>query len=233
VTFLGDVVVRARGLARHLLDRQSLERLAHAPDRSAFGEALAQHGYPAALAEPGSTEGVAAAIDAAISRGGQRRLALLVRWLGSRRSLFIAVLEEEERRILRILLRRAAAGDPPPFGVGSLAPTAALPRRTLASLSLARDPRDLVQGLLRIGHACAEPLARALEASGVDLIALETALDRAFAERARRGARRGGATCARGWPRASISRTRGTPCSAGPDPSSRAAGGSRVRVTMR
>jgi vacuolar-type H+-ATPase subunit C/Vma6 len=193
VTFLGDVVARARGLSTSLLTSAQLGALVRASDRTTLSSALEGLGYPWADPESGVTSGVAESIDAAIARGGARRLAVLARWLGPRRSLFVVVFEEEDRRVLRTLLRRAAAGDLPEPRPAALGPTPDLPRRILAGLAGASTLPELVRRLTRSGNAYGPPLARALETSGPDLLALETALDRTFALRARRGASRASA----------------------------------------
>lgn len=190
MTFLGDVVARARGMSTSLLKPAQLEALVRASDRSTLSSALEALGYPSASVRPGPATGIAESIDAAIARGGARRLAVLARWLGPRRPLFVVVFEEEDRRILRTLMRRAATGDLPERRQGALEPTPDLPQRMLAALAQTRTLPELVGRLERSANAYGPPLARALEISGPDLLALETTLDRTFARRARQGARR-------------------------------------------
>lgn len=190
MTFLGDVAARARGLSTHLLKPRELEALARAADRSSLSRALEQRGYPFGDLETGPATSAAESIDAAIARGGIRRLAVLARWLGRRCGMFAVVFEEEDRGVLRTLLRRAAARHPAERPAASLVPTPGVPRRVLATLAGARDLPELVRRLARSRNVYADPLARALESSGPDLLALETALDRSFARRARSGARR-------------------------------------------
>jgi hypothetical protein len=189
---LGDVVVRARGLARHLLPEQAFATLAAAGGSGAFGEALAQLGYPAAPEDEGGALSAAEAVDAAVERETARRLGVLARWLAGRRTLLAGVFEDEERRVLRILLRRAAAGR---AGLGPRPRTealASLPRRAREALATAADVPSFVRTLRRARSPYAPPLTQTLRAHGPDLVALEGALDRTFAQRARFAARRSG-----------------------------------------
>jgi hypothetical protein len=185
---LGDVVVRARGLAVHLLSQQALEQLARCSGGGALARALQGLGYWPGGGDTSTPSSIAEEIDDAIERKCRRRLDVLARWLGARRALFAGVFEDEERAAIRIWLRRAAS----PAGK-------AVRRRAVASAGggsahvdpgRAADLNELVRSLARGGSPYAEVLENARRTRGETLTALESALDRAFAQRARRAARR-------------------------------------------
>jgi hypothetical protein len=191
---LGDVVVRARGLGLHLLPRQTLERLARSAGSGVLVGAMEAAGYWSAPATGGVAQTAAEAIDTAIHHEFGRRLALLARWLGERRSLFCAVFEDEDRRAIRIRLRWLAAGG---GAERSPADRFGLPRRLREGLSRARDVPELIRALAHNGSPYAEPMSAALRAQGEDTFALERALDSEFARRARRAAERLGGSLLR------------------------------------
>ena len=195
---LGDVAVRARGLATHLLSRQAFERLARASGSGVLLGQLQGLGYWPAPGDDRAARSAADAVDAAIEHESRRRLALLSRWLAERRSLFAGVFEEAERRAIRIRLRELAAGDTPARESPIEEPGAGLSRRAREEIGRATDVASLVAALGRIQSPYAIPLRRALEAEGEDLLSLEIALDRAFARRAVCSARRLGG-CLLAW----------------------------------
>jgi hypothetical protein len=189
---LGDVAVRARGLAGHLLSRSDLERLARVSASGVLARALESLGYWPAPSKGMLAGSTAEVIDAAIEHETLRRLALLGRWLGERRGLFSGVFEEQERRALRIQLRRLTTGDTHPLSHGVRQAFVGLPRRTREELERAGDIAGLVTALGRIGSPYAEPLQATLRARGEDLLGLEMALDQTFAWRALGAAKRQG-----------------------------------------
>jgi vacuolar-type H+-ATPase subunit C/Vma6 len=189
---LGDVAVRARGLAGHLLSRSDLERLARISGSGVLARALEALGYWPAPSEGSVAGSTADYIDAAIEHEIMRRLALLGRWLAERRGLFVGVFEEQERRALRIQLRRLAAGETHPLSHGARQVGFGLPRGMRDALERAGDIAGLLTALGRIGSPYAEPLQAALRSQGEDLLSLETTLDQTFAGRARRAAERQG-----------------------------------------
>jgi len=187
---LGDVAVRARGLAGHLLSRQALTRLARASGSGVLSGLLQGVGYWSAPAEGGTARSAVDAVDAAIEHESTRRLAVLGEWLAERRALFVGVFEEEERRAIRIRLRRLVGGDARALAGPAEEPGAALSHRAHEELGRATDVAGLVAALGRIRSPYEEPLRRSLHSQGEDLFSLEMALDRTFAYRARRAAER-------------------------------------------
>lgn len=180
---LGDVVVRARGLALHLLSQRALEQLARSAGSGVLAGALQGVGYAPPPRVDGPPSGAADAIDDGIEHETARRLQLLADWLGpGRAAAFSGVFEDEERRALRDMLRRLAAGVPI-----AIAPTERT-RRLLQSLAGAREIVGFVRALTRHGSPYGPPLLGAIRRYGPDLRRVESALDRSFAQRARRAA---------------------------------------------
>jgi hypothetical protein len=166
---LGDVVVRARGLALHLLSQRVLEQLARSAGSGVLASALQGVGYPPAAVTEQTPASVAERIDDDIEREIARRLGVLARWLGRRRAqAFAGVFEDEERRLLREALRRLVALDRHgnPYG----------PPLETALRRQASDPRGLEAALdvtwaLRADRAAARRGGRLREwvAEGIDL----------------------------------------------------------------
>lgn len=181
---------RARGLATHLLDRESLLLAAGAGSWQAAARALVERGYP--LHESGA-QLTPQEFDRATGRVLADRLALLGRWLGPRRAALAVLYEEAEYRALRRLLRGAAQGASPGARLRGTTPTPGLPERALELLARAESPAHLAESLIRLGH----PAGRALKVAGAgtkasELWRLEGALARVFALRATRAARHAG-----------------------------------------
>jgi hypothetical protein len=185
---LGDVVVRARGLALHLLPRRVLDQLAHSAGSGVLAGALQGVGYWPAPREGGPPATAADVIDDAIEHELRQRLDRIARWLGrSRAAAFACVFEDEQRRALRGLLHRFAAGSAAePAAAVSVA--WALPRRLRRALDGVREPAALARVLSRKGSPYGPPLEQAIRESGADLRRVENALDRTYAERATRSA---------------------------------------------
>ncbi len=185
----GDVNARARGLATHLLDRDTLAGLAAAPDWSVFVSRVASLGYPlggAAMAD-------LAAFDRAVGLVASRRLSLLGRWLATRQAVLAVVLEDEECRTVRALLRGAAQGASPGARLRAIMPTPQLPVNRLERLAHASSVPEFVGDLVRAGHPAGRALQDVLRHTKIpNLQALDWALARLFSERATRAARPGG-----------------------------------------
>ena len=183
---------RARGLATHLLARESLALAARRATWDSAARALVERGYPLEERDLLSR----ADLDRAIGRIAARRLGVLWRWLGSRRASLAVLYALEERRALRRLLRGAAQGASPELRLFGLTPTPTLPERVLRRLSHVPSPAGLATILTRAGH----PAGRVLARGGRPPLSLwesELALNQLFARLVTRAARRGGRTVRR------------------------------------
>jgi vacuolar-type H+-ATPase subunit C/Vma6 len=186
----GAVNARARGLATHLLDRESLLLAAEAASWDAATLTLVERGYPAQSGEARLTP---QEFDRVTGQVLAQRLGMLARWLGPRSRTLAILSEEAEFRTLRRLLRGTAQGISPQARLRGALPTAGLSEGALDRLSRAETPAQLADLLLRLGH----PAGRALQSAGAGLRGsvlwrLEGALARLYAERAARAARRAG-----------------------------------------
>ncbi|MFW6083656.1 MAG: V-type ATPase subunit [Gemmatimonadota bacterium] len=192
MTWWADAGARARGLTGHLLDAPDWRRLHEAPDLPSLCQELKRLGYPL---EPGADARVA---ERAVERMRRQRQALLARWLGSRTRHLRIVLEVDDRRAIRALLRGAATDLPPAERLAVVPPSCGLSRSMTEKAATASTPEECLAILAELGQPLAdraEEECRVLEESWPDLprlLALETALVRAWAIRAVEGARRGG-----------------------------------------
>ena len=187
MTLWVDVVARARGLRTHRLSAGAMTALRAAPDLTAFGRLLKEAGF---LVEEGERH--AAALDVAVRRRAAAELRILARWCGDRAAELPIVLEDEDRRSLRALLRATLQRQPVELRVRGLVPTPTLPLRALSELAHAQSPADVVTLLTIWNHPFANALGPSAHATTPDPLAMDLALDRAWAGRAVAGARRGG-----------------------------------------
>jgi len=180
-----DLDARARGLATHLLGAATLAALAGAPDVPALAAALRRLGYavPEGAASP-------AALEVAVRRMAAARLGVLARWAGPRTALLAVVFEDEDRRSLRALVRGALAQAPAEARLAGLVPTPALPERALRELASQASPAAIAALLTAWRHPYGPALRGPAAAAQPDPLALELALNRTFAARAVRTARR-------------------------------------------
>lgn len=189
---LGDVVVRARGLARHLLDTAQLRQLSRASGSGALAASLQDLGYWPAPTAGGEALTAADVVERAIDHETLSRLGTLVRWLAGRVAPFAPLFEIEVRDALRIRIRELADAAP-----RALAPARAAAngwpalRELRRAASGAPDHRALVRALGRIASPYAPALADALRRHGDDPRALELALDTTWTTRARAATARG------------------------------------------
>jgi len=186
----GAVNARARGLATHLLDRESLLLAAGAQAWPAAARILLERGYPV---REGGARLTPQELDRAVGGVLAERLALLARWLGTGRSALAILSEEAEYRALRRLLRGAAQGISPGARLRGVIPTSGLSEPVLSRLAHAESPARLIDMLIRLGH----PAGRALQAAEAEtgsppLWRLEKALARVYAMRSARAARHAG-----------------------------------------
>lgn len=188
---LGDVVVRARGLAQRLLRPAQLRQLARVAGPGALARALERAGYWPAPSPGPTALSAAAVVERSIDHETLRRQSILVRWLAERSLRFAPMLELEVLDTLRVRLRAlagpaaedAAAARPMAGGWPELE---ALRRTAAAAPSL----RALVRGLTRLRSPYAPGLGEALRRSSASTRALEAALEATWSARARHAASR-------------------------------------------
>jgi vacuolar-type H+-ATPase subunit C/Vma6 len=181
------LVARAKGLSTRLLSRQTLETLAEADDLDTFA-----HNLSRLVPE---LESVAVPVDVfalerAVAHTAHRHLETLARW----RERAVGVLDiyaaSQDRHSLRALLRGSAAGAPPSARLRGSLPTTSLPQPVLTRLATASSPADIVRELVLLDHPDARRLLPLVQASQVNLFAVDTALLVGFADRATRAAAR-------------------------------------------
>ena len=181
-----DVNARAQGLSTRLLGRQGLEALSTAAGLDELARRLDRAGF-GAVQLPATAE----RIELAVRHTAAERLRILARWCAGRAEVLAVLFEDEDRRSLRALLRGAAAGAAPEARLSGLVPTPALPARALEELARIADVAQLAATLQAWGNPYAAALEHAKASPRPDLLHLETALVRLFAQRASAGARRG------------------------------------------
>ena len=187
MTSWGDLVSRARGLSTHVLTPTQLAGLAASRDMHALAGALAALGAIPAM------DGVvdASRLEHELRRRAAARLRVLAKWAGTRREQLAPLFLDEDRLILRALLRGAAAGLPPEARNAGLVPTVTLPMRAINQLAAAGDVASIGAMLLAWRHPFGALVATEATRQRPDLLHLEMALVRSFAESARGAARDG------------------------------------------
>ena len=177
------LIVRACGLRTHLVSRETLETLAEADDLSGFARGLSRLG--AAIGPVGEPSDVFA-IERAIGRTANRHLRTLYRFQQRRRGVLDVFAALQDRRSLSALLRGAAQGASPETRLDGVLPTPLLPQRALLELAHQASPAAVVGQLMLLAHPDAQGLLHIVQQSQPDLLAVDTALLRGFAERATR-----------------------------------------------
>jgi vacuolar-type H+-ATPase subunit C/Vma6 len=183
-----DLNARARGLGARLPGRAGLRALAGARDLEAFARALEERGLL-----PRGTPRSAPAVERGLRAAQAHAVRTLGAWAGPRADRLAALFEDADRQSLRALFRGAAAGAPPDRRLAATLPTPSLPDAALEALSRAPGPADLARLLAARESPYARAVAAEAERPRPDLWSLELALDRTFARRALRSARRAGA----------------------------------------
>jgi vacuolar-type H+-ATPase subunit C/Vma6 len=183
----GDLVARSRGMATHLLHRGELAALARAQDLPGLAADLARRGF-AIEEESGSP----ATLDLAVRRRAAAELRNLARWSGPRSEILAVVFEDEDRRSLRTILRGIAQRAAPERRLAGLLPTPALPERVLQELARQSSPADVASLLMLWKNPYGPALREGAARAEPDLLGLEIGIDRTFAARALRAARRAG-----------------------------------------
>lgn len=184
----GDLNVRSRGLATHLIPRAQLERLAQSGNLGTLVAGLARGGVSIGES-PHSVNPML--LDRAARRPAAAALRVLQRWSGPRGSALAVLFEDEERRSIRRLLRGAVQGAASEHRIAGLLPTANLPERALWELARQPDTRGVAAVLATWRHPYADVLLPEAARAHPDLLILEASVNRRFAERVLRGARRG------------------------------------------
>jgi vacuolar-type H+-ATPase subunit C/Vma6 len=179
------LVARARGLARHLLARETLETLAEADDVEAFARRLSRlDAATDPVAEPYSVF----AVERAIGRTANRHLRTLYRWQEGAPGVLDVFAAHQDRRSLRALPRGAAQGAPSEARLEGLLPTPSLPQLALTELAHQASPAGVVGHLVLVSHPDVPRLLPLVRRTQVDLLALDAALLSGFADRTTRAA---------------------------------------------
>ncbi|HEY7194525.1 MAG TPA: V-type ATPase subunit [Gemmatimonadales bacterium] len=182
-----DLATRARGLATHLLDARTIAALpATAAEEGLrpLAAALRGHGYPLPDGEVTPDD-----LELAVRRQAGARLAVLARWAGARNDLLAVIFEDEDRRSIRALVRGAVQSTAAELRVAGLVPTPELPERALRELAEQPSPGTIAVLLTAWGNPYGPALLREAKATQPNLLAIESALNVTFAERALRGGR--------------------------------------------
>ena len=179
---------RAKGLAQHLIGRETLDTLAEAEDLSAFARRLSRRG---AAIDPIGEPADVFAVERAIGRTTGRFLRTLYRWQERTPGVLDVFAARQDHRSLRALLRGAAQGAPAEARLEGLLPTPTLPQLALADLAGRASPTEIVRQLVPLAHPDAPRLLPLVRKAHPDLLAIDFALFQGFAERAGRAAASG------------------------------------------
>ena len=184
------VAARARGMSTHLLDDETLDRLAAVDGPASLFEILERASYGGGLQRTG---GDPTTVETAVTRVLARRLQLLTRWMRPHEALLAPVLLPLDAVTLRAILRGMAAGLPPHERAADVIPTATLDRQAIGVLAAASSPGSVAATLVAWGHPLAPGLSEAAsgEGSAPSLFRMEAALGRAMAEQMSAAARKG------------------------------------------
>ena len=181
------LVARAKGLAQHLLPRETLETLAEADDFGAFVRGLSRLGR---AIEPIGEPLDVGAVERAVGRTANRHLRTLFRWQERTTGALEVFAAHQDRRSLRALLRGAWQGAPTDRRLEGLLPTSSLPQLALSQLARQASPTQVARQLVLLGHPDARRLLPLLRTTRPDLLVMEQALLAGFAERAGHAAAR-------------------------------------------
>jgi len=180
-----SLVARAAGVRTHLVTRPMLDRAAEAADVPGLVRQL--RGWGADLDTAGDSPD-AAAMDRAVGRTALRHLRTLERWQVRGGGAVEVVTANLERRAMRALIRGAAQGAPVPARLDGVLPTRRLPVRALEALAREATPAAVVRHLVLLHYPGALDWLPLVRQAQPDLLAIDVALLRAFAVRARAAA---------------------------------------------
>ena len=184
----GDLIARATGLGTHILHRGDLAALAHLPDLPALAVELSRRGFPIDQEAPVT----AAALDLAARRDAAAHLQTLAHWSGARSEILAVIFEDEDRRALRAIVRGAVQHAAAESRLSGLLPTPSLPERALHELADQPSVAKIAAILVAWEHPYGPALLAQMQHPEPDLLALEVQINRTFAARSLRGARRAG-----------------------------------------
>jgi len=183
-----DLAARARGLATHLFSATQLDGLDTAPHLGALVETLRQQGY---LGFGRDAPASAFQVEKVARRRCLEDQEIIARWAGERVARLAVVFEAEDRRSLRGILRGIQAGLPTTARLQSTRPSPSLSEPLLGELARQPSVARVAALLALFRHPFAEPLSSAVEQVAPEqLLELEQALSRCYAERALRAAGR-------------------------------------------
>ena len=188
MTTWSDVVARARGLSSRLLNRDRMLALAQAPDLEHLSAMLAERYRPV----PEHAIGVPALLDHTVRVAIARELEVLCRWCGARVRFLMPLLEDEDRGTLRSIIRRIAGGSSPERRIAGLLATPTLPRPLLDLLARQSRLDAVAAALTTWGSPYGSAILPLCTKPHPDLFEILLAIDRTFAGRAVRDARRAG-----------------------------------------
>ncbi len=181
-----SLIARARGLATHLVGRETLEVLCQATDLPTFARELARVG---GRLEPVGDHVDIAAVEQAVRRTAARHLRTLRPWQEATPGVLDVFFAAQDRRALRALLRGAVQGAPAETRLAGLVPTPELPERALTELAHEATARAVVAHLVMLGHPDAARLVPVTAKAQPELFAIEVALLAGLAARASEAAR--------------------------------------------
>ncbi len=179
---LDAAIARARGLSTHLLSAAAREELRAAAELPVLAERLRTGPDPVALAGTGAA--TAEALETALRRRAGARLHALARWCTDTPDVLTVLLGEEDRRDLRLLLHGVVEGSAPAERLRGTVPTPTLPSGALTTLAAQTTVPAMAALLVAWHHPDADALSTHQAPGPPDLLALDTALTRAWAARA-------------------------------------------------
>lgn len=166
---------RARGLGTRLLSADALDGVDAA---TGWAEACARLGLaPSSRARD---------VDRAVARRSGLDLEVLARWACGRAPVIDLLVYELDLYDLRVVMRGVAGYVPASRRLADTLPTPTLSSEVLSALAACATVAEMGELLTRLRHPAAEALGRADGSTPNDLLAVEAAMMRSFAEHARR-----------------------------------------------
>jgi len=182
------LLARAAGLSTGLLPGSSLDELSRVTDLDDCASRLMRMGVDI----PAEGASLVARLEHGIRRFSAAPVRILASWGRPDPEPVLIFLRDEDRRSLRRLSRGALAGRPSARRLSGLIPTVTLPERILGSLARCSSIAEIGRMLVAWGNPFGSPLLALGSDPRPDPLAVETALDRRWAELGRADARRVG-----------------------------------------